>query len=43
MSRFIASTKVVCVRLFACFVTSRLLAELPGADELIQVRTNHSK
>jgi len=41
MRIFIALTKALVVKLFACFVASRLLAELPGADELIQIRRGH--
>ena len=41
MPKFIALAKAACVKLFAGFVNSRLLAELPGADELIQVRREH--
>jgi len=41
MRRFLALAKTACVDLFASFVNSRLLAEMPGADELIQVRRDH--
>ena len=41
MRTLIALTKALVVKLFAGFVASRLLAELPGADELIQVRRDH--
>ena len=41
MLRFIALTKSVSGKLFIGFMHSRLLAELPGADDLIQVQTDH--
>ena len=41
MRKFIALTKTLVVKLFAAFVARRLLAELPGADELIQIRRDH--
>ena len=41
MKRLIALVKAVCGKLFSGFVESRLLAELPGADNLIQRRMEH--
>lgn len=41
MLRFIALTKAVSSKLFIGFMHSRLLAELPGADDLIRVPANH--
>ncbi|MDA1053423.1 MAG: hypothetical protein O3C40_23490 [Planctomycetota bacterium] len=41
MLRFIALPKAVGGKLFKGFMHSRLLAELPGADDLIQVQTDH--
>ena len=41
MLRFIALATAVCGKLFNGFMHSRLLAELPGADDLIQVQTDH--
>ena len=38
MKRLITLAKAACVKLFAGFVNSRLLAELPAADEMIQLR-----
>ena len=41
MRYFIALTKALVVKLFSSFMANRLLAELPGADELIQIRRDH--
>ena len=41
MRAFIAWAKAVGGSLFNGFMHSRLLAELPGADDLIQVQTDH--
>jgi len=41
MLRFIELLKAACLKLFTGFVANRLLAELPGADELIQIRRDH--
>ena len=42
MLRFIELAKAACLKLFTGFVNSRLLAELPEADELIQIRRDHN-
>ena len=41
MKRLITLVKAVCGKLLSSFVQSRLLSELPGADELLQRRTDH--
>ena len=41
MKRLIALVKAVCGKFFSAFVDSRLLAEFPGADELIHRRVDH--
>lgn len=41
MLRFIALTKSVFASLFASFMSTRLLAELPGADDLIVPRRDN--
>lgn len=41
MLRFIALTKAISGMLFKGFMHSRLLAELPGADDLLQVQMDH--
>ena len=41
MNQFMTSVKAVCGKLFAGFLQSRLLAELPAGDELHWKRTDH--
>ncbi len=41
MKRFIALVKAICGKLFYKFVEGRLLAELPGLDEMTQQRIDH--
>ena len=41
MSRFIAPLKAICGKLLKRFVQARLVAELPGADELIRHWDDH--
>ena len=40
MKRLITLVKAVCGKLFSGFVERRFLSEFPGADELIQRRTD---
>jgi hypothetical protein len=41
MNQFMTSVKAVCGKLFAGFLQSRLLAELPARDEILRKRTDH--
>ena len=41
MKRFFALFKAVCGKIVDRFVQTRLMAELPGADELLRRRIDH--
>ena len=42
MKRFFALFKAVCGKIVDGFVQTRLMAELPGADELLRRRIDHA-